>query len=474
MLKLHPLDVAIIFGYFVFIIFIGSRLWRREKHSGVKSYLLAGRQLSLPAFVATLVSTWYGGILGVGEYAYKYGVSNWLVFGVPYYLAAAIFAIFIAQKARELELYTIPHQLEIAYGKYVSIIGAFFVFVMTVPAAYILMLAVLMKYLFGLPLFWGLVISALFSTGYVLIGGFRSVIRTDVVQFSLMFLSFLILLPVAYFNYGGGDFLKTQLPANHLVWHGGMGAQYIVVWFFIALATLIEPGFYQRCFAAQTKKIAQRGIFISIAFWICFDFMTTFTGLYARAVLPHLSDPVTSYLALGHKLLPPVVYGLFLTGLMATIMSTIDSYSFLAAMTFGRDFLWRIQNKSSPKLIKKYTRIGLLVSGVLAIAIAISAQSVVRIWKNLGSIGTPALMIPLSVSFFPKLKMRKKFALTSIIISALISTIWVFSKSFNSGKYLLGIEPIFPGLVFSLTMLLLDKLSHRFSRRQNNVRDLHQ
>jgi len=38
------------------------------------------------------VATWYGGILGVGEYTWRYGVSNWLVFGVPYYLAAAGFA----------------------------------------------------------------------------------------------------------------------------------------------------------------------------------------------------------------------------------------------------------------------------------------------------------------------------------------------------------------------------------------------
>ena len=58
-------------------------------HGGAVEYLVAGRRLTLPAFVATLVSTWYGGILGVGEYAWRHGLSNWLVFGVPYYLYAA-------------------------------------------------------------------------------------------------------------------------------------------------------------------------------------------------------------------------------------------------------------------------------------------------------------------------------------------------------------------------------------------------
>ena len=50
---------------------------------GGVDYLLAGRRLTLPAFVATLVTTWYGGILGIGEYAWRFGISTWLVFGVP-------------------------------------------------------------------------------------------------------------------------------------------------------------------------------------------------------------------------------------------------------------------------------------------------------------------------------------------------------------------------------------------------------
>ena len=465
MTRLHPLDLTIVIGYFLFILFIGVQLWRKERNGTVKQFLLAGRQLTLPSFIATLVSTWYGGILGVGEFSYQYGISNWLVFGVPYYLAAAIFGIFIAKKARSLELYTIPHQLDRAYGKTASLMGALFVFVMTVPAAYVLMLAVLLKFLFGWSLLQGLIIGTIFSTCYVLIGGFRSVVRTDYVQFSLMFGAFLIILPVAYFNYGGLHFLESNLPANHFVWHGGNGAQYIIVWFFIALATLIEPGFYQRCFAAKSEKIARQGVLISILFWIFFDFLTTFTGLYARAILPDLNDPVTSYLMLAEKLLPPVVLGIFLTGLLATIMSTIDSYSFLAAMTFGRDMLWRLKHDRSENQINAYTRIGLIFSGLLAIIIAYFAQSVIRIWKDLGSIGTPALVIPMATSFFPKLRMKKSFVLVSIPGSAIISGVWVFSKLWNNGSYILGIEPIYPGLVFSVLMFL----GSYFSKKRDGI-----
>jgi len=91
---------------------------------GPAEYLLMGRTLALPSFVATLVSTWYGGVLGVGEYSYRYGISNWIVFGVPYYLGAAVFALFFAKKARRSELYTVPDQLDRAYGKPAALMGA--------------------------------------------------------------------------------------------------------------------------------------------------------------------------------------------------------------------------------------------------------------------------------------------------------------------------------------------------------------
>ncbi len=447
--QLHPIDSSIIFAYFVFILILGLKRWRQDRLSDAKDFLLASRKLTLPAFVASLVSTWYGGILGVGEFSFRYGLSNWLVLGVPYYFAAALFGIFLARKARSLNLYTIPHQLERAYGKPASLLGAFFVFVMTVPAAYVLELAVLLKFFFGWTLWRGLIIGTILSTSFVLIGGFRSVVRTNLAQFLLMFGSFVFLLTVAFFHYGGFNYLQTHLPAGHLNWHGDHGATYIIVWFFIALETLIEPSFYQRCFAAKTQRTAQFGIFVSILFWIFFDFLITFTGLYARATLPDLQDPMSSYLALSQQLLPPIALGFFFIGMLATVMSTIDSYTFLAAITFGRDFLWRIKANASSQQINRYTRIGLVLSGALAIAIAAYAGSIIRIWKDVGSIGTPALLVPVISSLFPRLRMQRQLALVSMAGSAILSAIWLFSARFASGHFFFGIEPIYPGLIFS-------------------------
>jgi hypothetical protein len=64
-------DLLFIVLYLVFLVFVGLRRLKGDKKD-IDEYLVMGRRLALPGFVASLVSTWYGGILGVGEYSYKY------------------------------------------------------------------------------------------------------------------------------------------------------------------------------------------------------------------------------------------------------------------------------------------------------------------------------------------------------------------------------------------------------------------
>ncbi len=448
-------DYAIIFFYLIFILLLGLKK-SRDSGPDLESYILAGRRLTLPAFVATLVSTWYGGILGVGEFSYLYGLSNWLVFGVPYYAAAILFAFLVVKAARRQKLYTIPEQLQRSYGRSAALTGTFFVFILTLPAAYVLMLAVLLQHLFPIPLFWAVTAGMLFSMVYVLKGGFHAIIRTDKLQFSLMYIGFFLILLICTQKYGGYAFLKQSLPASHFQWHGGQGAAYIIAWFFIALTTLIDPSFYQRCFAAKSDKVARRGILISVLFWIVFDFMTTFAGLYARALMPDLENPVSSYLLLAGKVLPPVVLGIFFTALLATIMSTIDSFSFLAAITIGRDFRYRIKKDPGDDIVQRHIRIGLVLTAVISITLAVYARSVVKIWKDIGSLATPALLIPLLSSFFHQLRMPRRWVAFTMISAAATSALWLFSKEI-SGSYFFNIEPVYPGLTVSVLLYFISK-----------------
>jgi solute:Na+ symporter, SSS family len=451
---MNTLDYAIVVVYIVALLALG--FFRRvRKTSTPAEVIVGGRLLTLPGFVATLVSTWYGGILGIGEYSYNYGVSNWLVFGLPYYLAAFLFAMFLAKRARRSEVLSVPHRLAQVYDNKTATLAGFIIYFMTIPAAYILMLGVLAQQLFGWPLWLGVLVGAFFSIVYSYIGGFGSVVRTEGLQFVLMFLGFAVLLVVLVTSYGGLDFLTSHLPETHLTWHGGKSGWYIASWYFIALAALIDPAFYQRCCAARTENTARNGILISIACWAVFDFMTTSCGLYARALLPDLADPVASYHVLAVKVLPAGLLGLFALALLATVMSTVDSYAFLAATTLGNDILPRLGLITEAQ-VSRFTRLGIVASSLLSVLLALFFRSVVDIWHVFGSIGTPALLIPVFVAFVGLRRQTAAWAFRSILAGGAVSLLWFLTQYWvEGGDYLFGWQPIFPGLAASLILWFL-------------------
>jgi SSS family solute:Na+ symporter len=452
---LHYSDLAVILLYFFAVIFFGLIHHRRSKKS-TSEFVLAGRKLSLPGFVATLVTTWYGGILGVGENTFNFGIQTWFIFGLPYYVFAFIFAFTIAPRIRQVKLISIPDHFHSTFGKPSGIISAFYILFLSSPAPYILSVGILIQFTIGIPLGIAIVSAAVFSLVYIWFGGFRAVVRTDILQFILMFGSFLLILCFAWIKIGSPGVLITRLPSEHLSPLGGHSLQYVIVWFLIAMWTFVDPGFYQRCAAAKSPKTARNGLLVSIFFWSIFDFMTILTGFYAKVFLSPTTASLFSYPMLGRELLPPLFYGLFLTGILATIMSTIDSLGLISSVTFGRDIISRLKSSKLTDDNERTTqiiRLGLIVSAIIAILLAIMIPSVVRLWYTIGSILIPGLIIPFLITFKKdlKTKMRSGFAVILILTPVLVSSAW-FGLGITGIGYPLNLEPFFPGILTSIIL----------------------
>jgi len=445
--------------YLILLFYIGFKARRRG--AGQDEFLLGSRSLSLPAFIATLVSTWYGGILGVGEFVYTRGLSAWFVLGLPYYLFALLFAWILAPRIRSAENYSIPDMLYRVYDRSTGLLGSLFIMIMTSPAPYILMIGILIQHLFPISFFYSILLGTLFSVGYVFWGGFRSVVQTDIIQFALMFLGFMVLfLYLTEYAFPLTE-LSPRLSAGHKSISGGLHQQQWVVWFLIASWTFIDPGFHQRCAAARTPGIARKGIILSVAFWFVFDMLTLTTGLYAVVLLPDI-DPLMAYPLLAEEVLPPLLKGLFLTGLLATIMSTVDSFTFLSAQTFGHDLVWRLLRQREKRSVTTLVRWGLMITAVLSIALIMYMPSVIKLWYHLGSLFIPPLLIPLLAAYFPGWRIPAKATFSVMLLSfltALSFYVWgEFHLLDGQAQYPLNLEPFFPGLFVSIIGYALAKL----------------
>ena len=459
-MKLHALEIVPVIAYLVAILLLG--FWKKGRTDSDEDFILGGRQLTLLPFIATLVTTWYGGILGVGEFTYLYGVSNWLVFGAPYYIFAILFAFFFAPKIQAAPFVSIPDQFYAHFGKIGGILSSIFTFFMVLPAPYVLMVGFLIHWISGWSLWISIILGAFFSMIYVLTGGFRAVVRTDKLQFLLMFGGFIVLFAVMIGKFGGMTFLQANLPETHLTWNGGNSPEYILVWFFIAAWTFVDPGFHQRCYAAKSQKIARNGILISVVFWFVFDFLTTATGLYARALLAEQNiSPMLSFPMLGHQFLPPMLSGLFLVGLLATIMSTVDSFSLLSAITIGHDLLKKHRKSAVADL-----KIGLLITAVISIALAIAIPSVIDIWLLIGNIFIPPMLLPLIACYYPRINPGRRWVIANLTLSFAAAFGWLLmsiaqSPSLKELYFFQNIPPMYPGLMVSVFIFIIGILQSR-------------
>jgi SSS family solute:Na+ symporter len=289
------------------------------------------------------------------------------------------------------------------------------------------MIGVLLQVVSGWNMLLCLVIGTIVTSAYLLGGGFRADVYTDVFEFVIMFIGFGIAIPYAWTKLGGFDFIQQHVPPLHLAWHGGNSTQFIAVWFFIALWTLVDPSFHQRCYAAKSGTVARNGILLSIPFWFLFDAMTATTGLYARAALPGLDQPVLAYPLLAEKILPPFAKGLFYAGMLATIMSTLNTMTLVSATSLGRDIYWRIRGGGNEASINRYTRWGLLATAIISIILCLVIPSVIRLWYTIGTAIIPGLLIPLVTSYFDRWKVEARYAFAAMLVGWLTSTCWLLS-----------------------------------------------
>jgi len=452
MISFKLIDLIIISLFFFTVLLIGFISGKKAKNDP-DEYLLNGRKVGLFVFILTNVSTWYGGILGIGEFTYRYGLESWFTQGLPYYIFAFLFALFFAKKVRAAKLFTIPDKLSQVYGKKTALISAFIVFVLVSPAPYLLMTANLLRLIFKTNTIVSLLLALTLSLIYLFKGGYRSDLYANVFQFFVMFAGFIIIVIISYFSFGGYGYLEMHLPANHLKITGGASPVYLIVWFLIALWTFADPGFHQRSYAAKSGSVAVKGILISIIFFALFDFLTTTTGLYARASLPDLSQPVLSFPLFAEKALSPGIKGFFYAALFATIMSTLNSFLFLSGTTIGRDFIFRLFHHSEERRLKLYTIIGLIISGIISVILAYFIPSVIEIWYLIGSVCIPGIILAVISAYYPKFKISSGFMIAEMITAVGASIAWYYLRNnFSTIPVINILEPMIIGLFFALTI----------------------
>jgi SSS family solute:Na+ symporter len=172
-------------------------------------------------------------------------------------------------------------------------------------------------------------------------------------------------------------------------------------------------------------------------------------------------EPTTAYLVIADAVLPIFIKGIFLTGLIATIMSTMDSFTFLGAMNISHDLYKNIfHQKATDKKVMTMTKIGIVITAAFASFLALLFESIVSMWYTIGTIGISALLVPILAGFFYKGRKSPRAGLFCMIFGAFTSIIWFIHGNLNLDawgwpQYLFSLEPLYPGLFISFIIFFV-------------------
>lgn len=407
--------VATVFSIY-FLCMVGIGYYTSRLNRSPADFFLADR--SLKAWVTAISSTassesaW--AVLGTVGLAYKDGLSAWW-FLPGCLLGYAANWFFLAERlrkhSRETHSITLPDYFESHFNDKTRVlriiaVAIIFISMMAYVASQFTAVGKTFDAIFGIPHTVSIPVGGVIIILYTAMGGFYAVVWTDFVQGLIMVVGLVVLSVVALVELGGWNEMIRQVNAvapEALTWTGNK----TLPMFFGSLTGLLgiglgypgQPHVITRYMAAKDTKTIEQGTWIAIGWGFFIYASAILLGIAGRALFPGLEDPEQLFPRAAEALLPPVVTGIVLTGVLAAIMSTVSSQLIVAASAVAHDVYGKLLNRE-PREILFISRATIWALGIGAILVALSDVRVIFwfvlfAWSGLGASFGPLILFTL-------------------------------------------------------------------------------
>ena len=181
-------DWSIVFGYLLLTTWVGHAM--RGKQGTIKDFFLGGRSLPWPAVSGSIIATEISGVtfIGVpGTLFALHGDFTYLQWAAGSIIARIIVAAFFVKIYFQREIYSPYDYMGIRLGNGVKVLATIFFTIGSIlgQSVRVLVAAIPLKVVTGMNIEWCIIVIGIFAIGWTLMGGMRTVIWTDVMQFLL-------------------------------------------------------------------------------------------------------------------------------------------------------------------------------------------------------------------------------------------------------------------------------------------------
>ncbi len=445
------LDSLVVIIYML-TLFVMALFSARRIHS-IEDYAVSGRNYPAWVIYATLCATFVGGgfTMGNAEKVHVYGVVFMLAITaislreilVSYFIAPHMWRFKTAISVGDImkDAYGMP--AKIMTGLFAGIVCAGIIGIQLRAMGYIF------EVFFGIDQTLGILISCSMVIFYVTLGGFKAVVWTDVLQFTILVIALPLAAMLVVYKAGGPAAVIAAIPPDRfdLFIHYSPLAFLSVVAYFL-LGEALAPPYIQRLLAGNTKEVQRAALWAGLTA-LPLGFVVGVMALATLALNPaSLSHQVIPYIVA--TALPIGIAGFVMAAMLAVIMSSADSFLNAAAVNLVHDVSKpltanRLTNKQELWLTQGFT----LVIGILSFIFAISFENLFDSILMIFGLWAPVVLVPI-IAAIRGFRGNLMIFLTTAGSGLLTSLLWDYY--FGHGTQISG---MFLGTCMALIVFLI-------------------
>ena len=462
-------NVAVIFLLIWSIIVTGIRYGKRV--SDIKSYAISNNYFNSTALICTIAASFIGGglIIGNAENCYQEGI--WYTFAIFGFAFNLIFTgIFVAPRIEKFKgCLSVGDMLEAYYGRNAKILAGI-TWLMFCTGMIIAQTSAISR-VFSIFLDWPMSLNAIVGVGVVVaysyFGGIRSVVATDVLQFAIMIIAIPMCLYFALDTVGGLAVVKEKIPVTHLEFFSNVSPlKFTSIFLSFFIADALVPPILQRMLMATTAKKARTSMIVSglVVFLLCG--ISGMFGLVTYALNPNLEhQQLMPYLF--DTTLPAVFKGIAISGLIAVIMSTADSYLNSASIALAHDIIKPCSKKEISETVElKIAKRTTILIGCVAVLSNMAFNNITSILlATYGTWGPSLLAIVAGVIFNKKIPIWGFY--TCFISGMLVKTVWGYIPQLSA-----HISGLMPGVITNISLFIIIYLIYGENKTENETKEI--
>ncbi|NLH15339.1 MAG: sodium:solute symporter family protein [Phycisphaerae bacterium] len=475
------LYLVAIFAYLLALTAIG--VWKSRSVKNQTDFAVAGRTLSPWILVCTMLAAWIGTGSIVGNAGKTYEVGIAALFIPMGSVIGMMLLTQIAGKARNFEVYSVPEIIGRRYGlatRRIAVLALVIAYMVIVSYQFNALGAVLEAILTDetgkslLTSQQATIIAAVFIILYTILAGMMSVAFSDILTGIIITITLIVGLPILWFQAGGLPGLEQKFAAIGKPDHMnllGVFRPVDLINFCLPVFLLImgDANQYQRFFSSKDAKGAKTAATFMIFAVFLIEGLIIVEAWISSSMIPDAEKGKFVLIYAARQLLPTVLGLFFMITIVGIIISTADSFLLIPATCLIRDiYVASINPKASEKRVLLFSRLTVLVLGIVAYGVALAFSESTTIFEKAmyaytiyGAAITPCLVAAL----FWK-RATTAGAITSIFAGTATTLVWEELVKVHLREPFKSLDAVLPAITLSLVCLVGVSLLTRPSIRE--------